>query len=41
MSLPQPPVLLITDRLQARVPLEEVAAAAFEAGCRWLLVRPK
>lgn len=41
MSLPQPPVLLITDRLQARVPLEEVAAAAFEAGCRWLLVRDK
>ncbi len=41
MSLPQPPVLLITDRLQARVPLEEVAAAAFAAGCRWLLVRDK
>ncbi len=41
MSLPQPPVLLITDRLQARVPLEEVAAAVFAAGCRWLLVRDK
>jgi thiamine-phosphate pyrophosphorylase len=41
LSLPQAPVLLITDRLQARVPLEEVAAAAFEGGCRWLLVRDK
>ncbi len=41
MSLPRPPVLLITDRLQARVPLEEVAGAAFEAGCRWLLLRDK
>ncbi len=41
MKLPRPPILLITDRHQARAPLEEVAAAAFAGGCRWLLVREK
>ncbi len=41
MTLPRPPVLLITDRHQARAPLEDVAAAAFAGGCRWLLVREK
>lgn len=41
MTLPAPPLLLITDRRQARRPLEEIAAAAFAAGCRWLSLREK
>ena len=39
--LPQPPVLLITDRNQAHAPLDDVLAAAFAAGCRWASVREK
>ncbi len=39
--LPSPPLLVITDRLQARSPLEEIAEAAFAAGCRWLSLREK
>ncbi|WP_205666106.1 thiamine phosphate synthase [Aquabacter cavernae] len=39
--LPAPPVLLITDRTQARAPLAEVAASAFAGGLRWLSVREK
>lgn len=39
--LPAPPLLLITDRRQARRPLEEIAAAALEAGCRWISLREK
>ncbi|MFG1396858.1 thiamine phosphate synthase [Roseixanthobacter pseudopolyaromaticivorans] len=39
--LPQPPILLITDRSQARAPLPEVVAAALEGGCRWISVREK
>jgi thiamine-phosphate pyrophosphorylase len=41
LPLPVPPLLLITDRRQARVPLEEVVAGAFAAGCRWLSLREK
>jgi len=41
VRLPAPPVLLITDRTQARHPLDDIAAAAFAAGCRWLLIRDK
>lgn len=41
MRLPAPPVLVITDRLQARLPLEELAAALFAGGCRWLSLREK
>ena len=41
MSLPAPPVLVITDRTQARAPLDQVAQALFAAGCRWLLLRDK
>ena len=41
MTLPQPPVLVISDRHQARQPLENVAEAVFAAGGRWLLVREK
>ena len=41
MRLPDPPLLVITDRHQARRPLEEVAEAAFAGGCRWLSLREK
>lgn len=41
MRLPQPPLLVITDRKQARAPLEDIAKAIFSAGCRWLLLREK
>lgn len=41
MRLPDPPLLLITDRRQARLPLPDLAAAVFEAGCRWLSLREK
>lgn len=40
-ALPQPPLLVITDRTQARRPLEEIADTVFAAGCRWLLLREK
>lgn len=40
MSLPAP-LMLISDRLSARLPLADVAAQAFAAGCRWMLVREK
>ncbi|MFG1410725.1 thiamine phosphate synthase [Xanthobacter sp. VTT E-85241] len=39
--LPQPPILLITDRTQARAPLPHVVAAALDGGCRWISVREK
>lgn len=39
--LPVPPLLLITDRQQARRPLAEVVAAACEGGVRWISVREK
>ncbi|MDA0654970.1 MAG: thiamine phosphate synthase [Proteobacteria bacterium] len=41
MSLPDPPILLITDRKQAVRPLIEVVAAAFDGGCRWVMLREK
>ncbi|KAA5601667.1 thiamine phosphate synthase [Blastochloris sulfoviridis] len=41
MPLPSPPLLLITDRRQAARPLDEVLAAAFDAGCRWASLREK
>ncbi len=41
MSLPHPPLLLVTDRHQARLALGEVVAQAFCAGCRWVSVREK
>ncbi|MBN9563141.1 MAG: thiamine phosphate synthase [Alphaproteobacteria bacterium] len=40
-ALPDPPLLVITDRHQARRPLEEMAEAAFAGGCRWLSLREK
>ena len=41
MILPDPPLLVITDRRQAREPIEMVAEAAFAGGCRWLSLREK
>jgi thiamine-phosphate pyrophosphorylase len=41
VTLPSPPLLLITDRLQARGNIPDIAEAAFAAGCRWLSLREK
>ena len=41
MDLPEPPLLVISDRRQARRPLVAVAEAAFAAGCRWFSLREK
>src|SRR5712691_3242119 len=41
MNLPAPPLLVISDRLQARRPLLEIAEAAFRGGCRWFRPREK
>ena len=41
MRLPVPPLLVISDRHQARQPLEEVAEAVFMGGCRWFSLREK
>jgi thiamine-phosphate pyrophosphorylase len=41
VRLPNPPLLLITDRRQAAAPLAEILAAAFAAGCRWASLREK
>jgi thiamine-phosphate pyrophosphorylase len=37
--LPDPPIMVITDRTQTRLRLEDVAEAVFEGGCRWLSLR--
>lgn len=41
MRLPDPPLLLVTDRRQARRPLVAIITAALDAGCRWISVREK
>jgi thiamine-phosphate pyrophosphorylase len=41
LKLPDPPLLLVTDRRQARRPLNDVVAAALSAGCRWVSLREK
>lgn len=41
MRLPAPPLLLITDRHQARLPLARVLGQALAAGCRWISLREK
>ena len=41
MNLPDPPLLVISDRSQATRPLIEIAEAAFRAGCRWVSLREK
>ena len=40
-TLPEPPLLVISDRSQAKRPIVEIAAAAFEGGCRWFSLREK
>ncbi len=41
VPLPDPPLLIITDRGQAQAPLTEIAEALFRAGVRWLMLREK
>jgi len=41
VSLPDPPLLLITDRTQAVRPLKEIVSSAFDGGCRWVMLREK
>jgi thiamine-phosphate pyrophosphorylase len=41
VRLPNPPLLVITDRAQAHAPLDDVLAGAFAGGCRWASVREK
>jgi thiamine-phosphate pyrophosphorylase len=41
VRLPRPALLLITDRKQARAPLEAILVAALESGCRWVSLREK
>ena len=41
MTLPAPPLMLITDRRQASHDITDIAEAAFSAGCRWLSLREK
>jgi len=41
VRLPEPPLLLVTDRKQATAPLADILAAAFAAGCRWASLREK
>jgi len=41
VRLPDPPLLLITDRTQAQRPLADIVRAALAAGCRWVSVREK
>jgi thiamine-phosphate pyrophosphorylase len=41
VKLPDPPILLITDRKQAAAPLEDIVAAVLAAGCRWISIREK
>ena len=41
VQLPDPPLLLVTDRRQARRPLPEIVRSALAAGCRWVSLREK
>ena len=41
LRLPDPALLVITDRGQAGAPLTEIADALFQAGVRWLMLREK
>ncbi len=41
MPLPQPPILLVTDRTQAKGDLVAIVAAALAGGLRWVSVREK
>lgn len=39
MTLPDPPILVITDRRMATRPLGDIVDAALNGGCRWILLR--
>jgi thiamine-phosphate pyrophosphorylase len=39
MNLPEPRLLLVTDRRQARRPLDDIFTAVLAAGCRWISLR--
>jgi thiamine-phosphate pyrophosphorylase len=41
MQLPDPALLMVTDRTQARRSLAESVAAALAGGCRWMSLREK
>lgn len=41
LRLPDPPLLLVTDRHQARHPLADIVTAALASGCRWISLREK
>jgi len=41
MKLPDPPLLVVTDRHQARRRLAEIIGFALAAGCRWISLREK
>jgi thiamine-phosphate pyrophosphorylase len=41
VRLTAPPLLVITDRKQAALPLVDVVAAALTGGCRWISLREK
>lgn len=41
VRIPDPPLLLVTDRRQARRPLPQIVAAVVKAGCRWISLREK
>jgi thiamine-phosphate pyrophosphorylase len=41
MQLPEPSLLLISDRTQARRPLAAIVEAALAGGCRWFSLREK
>src|ERR1700751_5114005 len=40
-KIPQPALLLVTDRRQARRPLQSVVTGALSGGCRWVSLREK
>lgn len=41
IRLPDPPLLVITDRKRSNRPLAAMAEAVFKGGCRWLMLREK
>jgi thiamine-phosphate pyrophosphorylase len=41
VRLPDPPILLISDRKRAKAPLVQELAEAVAGGCRWIMLREK
>jgi thiamine-phosphate pyrophosphorylase len=41
LRIPDPPLLLVTDRRQSRRPLAVIVSAAIAAGCKWISLREK